>query len=230
MSSEHRYNVEDFAFIGRTFEEYSLFFSLNENELSGKSVLDCPAGASSFTAEARKHGVDTVAADILYHESPAALGLRATTDIERAISGFDQSADLFNWDFYPDVESLRSQRESAASKFLYDYAHNGARYVQTTLPDLPFPENSFDLVLSAHFLFLYDDRLTTQLHIDTIKEFLRVGRELRLFPLHAFDSEQSSEFTPVIENLTQRGCEAEIRTVPFEFQRGANKMLVVRGA
>lgn len=227
MDSENRYGSEEFAFIGRTLEEYSQFFALTEKELAGTRVLDCPAGTASFTAEARRLGVDTTAADIRYDQTPATLARQATTDIDRALSAFDQSAELFTWEFYSDVHALRSQRETAATRFLCDYASHGDQYVHTTLPDLPFPDDSFDFVLSGHFLFLYDDRLSTDMHLETIEEFLRVGHELRVFPLHGFDSDRSSKLSTVVERLSSLGHEPEIRTVPFEFQRGANEMLVV---
>lgn len=43
-------DLERIVFIGRTFEEYLDMFSLSEEELQGKKILDCPAGACSFTS------------------------------------------------------------------------------------------------------------------------------------------------------------------------------------
>lgn len=42
--------LDRIVFIGRTFEEYLNMFSLSLDELRGKRILDCPAGACSFTA------------------------------------------------------------------------------------------------------------------------------------------------------------------------------------
>lgn len=36
-------DLERIVFIGRTFEEYLDMFSLSEEELQGKKILDCPA-------------------------------------------------------------------------------------------------------------------------------------------------------------------------------------------
>ncbi len=52
------------AFIGRTFHEYSHMFDLTDDLLRGR-VLDCPAGASSFTAECIRQGYDVTACDVL---------------------------------------------------------------------------------------------------------------------------------------------------------------------
>ncbi len=43
-------DLERIIFIGRTYEEYMDMFSLSEEELKGKKILDCPAGTCSFTA------------------------------------------------------------------------------------------------------------------------------------------------------------------------------------
>ncbi len=48
------------------------------------------------------------------------------------------------------------------------------RYIPVTLPSLPFMNEEFDILLSAHFLFMYADRLDYQFHIETVKELLRV--------------------------------------------------------
>ncbi|PSQ05960.1 hypothetical protein BRC95_06450, partial [Halobacteriales archaeon QS_5_68_33] len=135
--------------------------------------------------------------------------------------------DLYVWEFYDDISELRAYRERAASLFLSDYTHNGDRYVQTDLPATPFADRAFDLVLSAHFLFLYDDRLSYEFHLDTVLELLRISGQLRLFPLHGFDADQSDLVTKLVESLQSAGYTTDIRVVPFEFQRGANEMLVV---
>lgn len=51
------------AFIGRTFHEYYHMLGLDHGLLRGR-VLDCPAGASSFTAECARQGYDVTACDV----------------------------------------------------------------------------------------------------------------------------------------------------------------------
>ena len=48
-------------FIGRTWLEYLKMFDLSSEELAGGKILDCAAGASSFTAEMSKRGFDVTA-------------------------------------------------------------------------------------------------------------------------------------------------------------------------
>lgn len=224
---DDRYRIEEVAFIGRTAAEYERLFDLNIDAWAGQRVLDCPSGACSFVAAARERGVDALGADVEYDRSPAALAGRCATDVDRAMASLDGVEHLYRWEFYDDVPDLRSYRECAARRFLHDYAHNGERYVDALLPELPFPDGAFDLVLSAHFLFLYDDRLSERFHVRTARELLRVGDQLRVFPLVGFDAERSAYVEPVVDRLRTDGHDVEIRSVPFEFQRGADEMLVV---
>lgn len=48
--------LSSIVFIGRTFDEYMSMFSLTKEELMGRRILDCPAGACSFTARANQLG------------------------------------------------------------------------------------------------------------------------------------------------------------------------------
>jgi hypothetical protein len=225
--SRKRYEIDDVAFIGRTFAEYRRMFDLDVGGWTDRRVLDCPAGACSFVAEGRERGIEAVGADLLYDRSAAALAERCPRDIETAMAALDGVEDLYRWTFYDDVTELASYRQQAASRFLHDYAHNGDRYVAAELPTLPFPDGAFDLVLSAHLLFLYDDRLSIGFHHRAVRELLRVGGQLRAFPLHGFDTERSDLVEPVVDALRADGYSVETRSVPFEFQRGADEMLVV---
>jgi hypothetical protein len=225
--SDQQYEIEEFACIGRTLAEYRRMFDLDLDAWAGRRVLDCPAGACSFVAEAGEHGVKAVGVDHLYDRPAVALAERCAADIDTAMAALDGVEGLYRWEFYGDVDELRSYRERAASRFLHDYAHNPGRYVAAELPSLPFPDGAFDLVLSAHLCFLYDDRLSERFHHRAIRELLRVGDELRVFPLHGFDADRSALVEPVVQRLRADGYRTEIRSVPFEFQRGADEMLVV---
>ena len=59
-------DINRVVFIGRTFDEYMKMFNLSLESLKDKKVLDCPAGACSFTAIARQKGIDSTSADIVY--------------------------------------------------------------------------------------------------------------------------------------------------------------------
>ena len=101
------------------------------------------------------------------------------------------------------------------------------RYLVQALPHLEFRDDEFDLALCSHFLFTYSDQLSPDFHIDAIREMCRVACEARIFPLLKSYGGPSPHLEPVVDALRELGYGAEIREVPYEFQRGGNKMLVV---
>ena len=111
--------------------------------------------------------------------------------------------------------------------FLVDYDRGKAegRYVAAELPELPFEDGSFDLAVCSHFLFLYSEQLGQPFHHTAIKELCRVSREVRIFPLLALGGVGSSYVAPIADAFRQQGYRVLIERVPYEFQRGANKMM-----
>lgn len=61
--------------------------------------------------------------------------------------------------------------------------------------------------------------------VRALVEMLRVFREVRVFPLLCLDGTPSRYVGDVMEAPGKRGFQVEIISVPYEFQRGANKML-----
>jgi ubiquinone/menaquinone biosynthesis C-methylase UbiE len=116
----------------------------------------------------------------------------------------------------------------AMQRFLasYEQGKTRGRYIAGELPDLPFADQTFDLALSSHFLFLYTDYMTFAFHVAAIREMLRVAREVRIFPLLDMDACASRYLKDTLE-IFQRH-KPEICQVDYEFQRGGNKMLVLR--
>src|SRR5438552_263951 len=114
--------------------------------------------------------------------------------------------------------------------FLNDYALGRAqgRYIDAELPTLPFADSSFDLALCSHFLFLYTTQLGEAFHQSAIREMCRVAVEVRIFPLLALGATPSSFVDQVVQALGGRGFNESIDDVPYEFQRGGNKMMRIR--
>jgi hypothetical protein len=226
-----RFEVDDdFAVIGRTFEEYRHFFALDPSDLVGERVLDCPGGVGSFVAEARDRGVRAVGADVLYETSPATLARRCRRDARRAAEQVAAKRGLFTWSFYDDPTERRRYLTRAHERFLRDYDHGRreGRYVPARLPTLPFRDDSFSLVLSAHLLFLYGDRLSHAFHLDALRDLARVATdEVRVFPVVGLDTEPYDQLDDLLDALAAEGYDPALRPVPFEFQRGATRMLTL---
>lgn len=234
-SGENAYVVEvDFLSIGRTFEEYRRLFAIDVADVAGGAagaVLDCAAGPSSFAAVASAVGADVTAVDPAYARPIDELEAECAAAVERTGAQLREQRDRFEWAFYGGVEARCRLLRAAYHRFLADFDRNPGRYVAAGLPALPFETNAFDLVLSAHFLFLYDDRLSRAFHVAACRELARVASgEVRIFPLVALDFEPSAYVEDVLSTLRADGLTAGPVEVPFEFQPGATEALVVSDA
>jgi hypothetical protein len=226
-----RLNIDRVAFIGRTFAEYMRIFELDEKSLLRGPVLDCPAGAASFAAEAHRSGLDVIACDVLYGLPVKEIIEKGERDIKLIYDKVGEVSHLYVWDYYKNRDDLIAQRKKSLGLFAEDFADGvaGGRYVEASLPHLPFTDNAFSLVISSHFLFLYGDMLDLDFHKASIMELMRVtSGEVRIFPLHGLDAKPYRNLDDVVSFLHAAALDAEITEVPFEFQRGGNKMMTIR--
>lgn len=224
----NKLDINRIAFIGRTYVEYRDIFSLDDKLLGKGPVLDCPAGAASFAAEAKDLGFDVTACDILYDRSVHELVEKGEEDILHIERKVKEVPELFNWNYYENIDNLITVRRKALDGFSADFRKGTeeGRYRCVTLPALPFPDNHFSLVLSSHFLFLYGDWLEYGFHIDCLKELVRVCfGEVRIYPLSGLDAKPYKYVDRIVSDLDMRGIRADIIEVPFEFQKGSNKMM-----
>ncbi|SMF92328.1 hypothetical protein SAMN05661091_5773 [Paenibacillus uliginis N3/975] len=221
--------LERVVFIGRTFEEYMRMFDLELDQLTGLNILDCPAGACSFTAVGRQQGLHITACDIAYDHQIDDLERKGLQDIGHAMETMERAKDLYLWDFYKDVQGLSKYRHQALQDCVADMRERPERYIAAVLPELPFEDKQFDLVLSAHFLFMYGDRLDYDFHKKTIDELLRVtSGEVRIFPLVDLTGSRYEHLDQLVAELKAEGLLTEERIVPYEFLRNANSMLCIR--
>lgn len=224
-------DLDRIIFIGRTYEEYVDMFLLSEEELQRKTILDCPAGACSFTATGNKAGFQVTACDIAYDHSPEDLRNKGLDDIHHAMEHMEKAKHNYRWDYFGDINGLKDYRLHALQDCTDDMKKAPNRYVYVTLPELPFKNEEFDLILSAHFLFMYADRLDYQFHLDTLQELLRVTREeVRIFPLVDLEGKRYEHLDKIIGSLLKQGHTVEEIKVPYEFQRNADSMLkIIKG-
>ncbi len=196
----------------RSFAEYQAMFDLPDPLPA--SVLDCCAGGAEFTAVAASRGVDAVAADPSYEVADLGEIVRGGTSDGAGI--VDQHPDDFVWSWYGSRERRDQLRSEAATRFLADRAAHPERYLAAALPDLPFPDGRFELALCSHLLFTWSDQLGE-------------AGEVRVFPLVVQGNGAPVPFLDAVRRaLAEGGTESEIRRVPYEFQRAADQMLVLR--
>jgi ubiquinone/menaquinone biosynthesis C-methylase UbiE len=104
------------------------------------------------------------------------------------------------------------------------------RYVIGELPRLDFSDEKFDLALCSHLLFLCSEHFSYEFHRAALFEMLRIAAEVLVFPLLTLAMNPSPYLTPLLEDLASAGYVHEIRTVPYELQRGGNQMLCIKRA
>ena len=215
---------------GRTLEEYSRFFALTPAEIAGSRFLDCGGGPASFTAEVVARGGNAIATDPIYEVSGADIRARFEEVAPTIIKQVDDDRDVWCWDFFGDPAGLLAFRRRALEGFLADFdaGRESGRYVAASLPSLPFPDDSFDVALSSHLLFLYSEHLSLDFHRAALKEMLRVAGEVRAFPLLSLHGGTSAHLQPMIDAFNAEGHTAELVPVNFEFRKGGREMLRLR--
>jgi ubiquinone/menaquinone biosynthesis C-methylase UbiE len=208
----------------RSYAEYEAMFDLTE--LPG-SVLDCCAGGAGFTAEAAARGADAIAVDPAYELPAAELLDTVRRSLPAGSAIVDEHAGSFVWNWYGTPTRKDEMRIEAADRFLQDVSIAPERYVPGSLPELPFEDRRFDLVLCSHLLFTWADKYDRDWHLAAIRELVRVSRsEVRVFPLVQQGAGEPVAYLPeLLTELTD--VTAEIRKVPYEFQVDADKMLVL---
>jgi hypothetical protein len=218
------------SFFGRTLDEYCRFFDLDPASLRDRAVLDVAAGPSSFTAEARRRGVDAVAVDPLYDRPHAELAGRVREDYARMFEQMREKRRLFRFKTFPTFDAAEIDRRAAASRFLADYEGNvrHGRYVRASLPLLPFLDGAFDVVLCAHLLFIYAARFDFAWHVAACAELARVSQgEVRIHPLVGPGGKPYAEIDRLRAELGALGIASAVRKVNYEFFVGSSSMLVL---
>lgn len=222
-------------FFGRTWQEYEQIWNLRLDDLHGTRVLDCPCGPASFVSEGRKRGIDIVGCDPLFALSIEKLRAQGEADIVDCIQLIRTENPRLAGD---DPETYAHDKRLALDELLDDFSKHGpagpecdSRYVNAALPVLPFADRSFDLALSAHFLFTYapvEDAgmLETRefdlaFHLRATSGLARVAREIRLYPCYGLDPTRPMRHPyadAVLEHLRSIGMTA--RYEPSAYDQG----------
>ena len=192
------------------------------------AILDCASGPASFNAEMTRLGYKVVSCDPVYQFTASEIYQRIQDTYQTIIDGAQATRDNFVWQDIQSPAQLGQIRMAAMRQFLEDFplGIQQGRYVTDELPVLSFNTGQFDLALCSHFLFTYSDQLGADFHQTSILEMCRVAKEVRIFPLLVnFSTETSPLLQPVMKELQQRGYKVEIKQVPYEFQKGGNKLL-----
>ena len=203
---------------------------LAPQDLDGK-ILDCASGPASFNAEATQKGYRVTSCDPLYRFTTEEIASRIEDTYDTVVSGAKANRDRYVWEELGSPKRMGEARMTAMRRFLEDFPQGleKGRYQAKKLPSLGFKDGEFDLALSSHFLFTYSEQLSAEFHVAAIQEMCRVASEARIFPLLNYDGKPSQLLRPVVSKLQARGYSTDTRQVPYEFQKGGNRLLSVVG-
>jgi hypothetical protein len=214
---------------GRLSEEYRLMFGLTPEDWN-LTILGVGDGPASFNAEATSAGWNVVSVDPICVFSAAEIRQRFDAVVDPIIGQVCNQPDRWTWKFHRDPEHLREHREAAIIRFSEDFRSSTGYgcYIAGEFPSLPFSEQSFDLALCSHLLFLYSHLLDLDFHMASVGEMLRVAREVRIFPLLEMNDQSSRHLDAVIEGVERQGHAATVEQVDYCLQKGGDQQLVIR--
>ena len=214
--------------IGRSLDEYIKMFNLSKKDLQ-KSIIGVADGPASFNAEATFFGSKVISVDPIYEFSGEEIEKRFNEVIDNIISQVKDSPNDWVWSYHENPDKLCDKRKESFKKFIADYdkGRREKRYQIGKLPKLNYHDNEFDLALCSHFLFLYSDFYDYQFVDISIKEMLRISKEVRIFPLLSLNSEPSEYIGKIFQDFTDTGQNFAMVQVEYELQKGGNKMLQI---
>jgi len=216
---------------GRSLDEYQLMFELTDTDLK-KSIVGCGDGPASFNAELTQRGGQVVSFDPIYCFQREAIASRFEESVDVVLNQVRSTPDSWVWNYHQGPDHLLENRRKALALFLDDFAVGKAegRYKVGAFPDLAFSNQEFELALCSHFLFLYSDHFSYDFHLSAIEEMCRIAKDVRIFPILTLKQVRSPYVDLIIEDLRQKGIQAEIKTVGYELQKDGNQALFIHQA
>ncbi len=192
-----------------------------------RTILDCGSGPASFNAELTFAGGQVTSIDPLYQFSAEQIEQRFLHCLDDVMAQINATPENWTWSFHSDSKALKRNRVAVMECFTADFGPGKAagRYLEASLPKLPFEDGAFDLALCSHLLFLYSGILAPEFHLQAVQELCRVAREVRIFPLRTLTSQPSTDVEPVCSMLQSLGFAPKIMQVEYELQKGGNEML-----
>lgn len=214
----------------RSFEEYVRMFDLKTLELERGSVLDVAAGGSSFTAELNARGYSAYAVDPRYDAGIEKWISEAEQEIETSAEKLAKLQENFDWSYYGSLEQHRAGREVSIERFKSDVldCNHSDRYIAGKLPELPFKDNQFSLILCSHFMFLYANQFGPEFHINAILDLMRIckpGGQIRIYPLISLDWKPYPGLDQLLDSITENGGKAELCPSKLPFIPGSSQFL-----
>ena len=221
--------LESVVPFGRCLGEYKLMFNLSVQDLE-KPIIGVADGPASFNAEMFASGKYVTSVDPLYEFSSRDIKAKFYQVVDSIITQVKATPEDWVWSYHQSPEQLKENRIRVLEDFVSDYNKGklDGRYVNGELPNLAFADSQFELALCSHFLFLYSDQLSYEFHYTSVRELLRVAKEVRIFPLLTLMLHKSPYLRPIMEHLAMDGFNVTVEKVEYQLQKGGNEMLRIQ--
>ena len=218
--------LENVVPLGRSLSEYRQMFGLSETDLD-KSIIGVGDGVASFNSEMKELGKNVLSVDPLYEFEGDEIRKRFYEVIDGVVEQLRSTKEDYNWNFFKDTDEYRKHRIITTEKFVADFesGKSEGRYKFGELPELEFEDNSFDIALCSFFLFFYSEQLSYDFHLASVRELVRVAKEVRIHPLIDLAVNRSEHLDPVIREIEKDGFNVEIKEVEYDMQPNGNIML-----
>lgn len=228
--SNNLYEQVGVAMTCRGFDEYLRMFDLTEQDLTQGKILDVAGGGSSFTADAVSRGYDAAAVDPRYVRDTRQWIDEAAAEIEASTAKLEKLKEHFDWSYYGSLEQHRAGRIKSLERFREHLvsAEGLSSYFAGALPELPFEDDSFSLVLCSHFLFLYAEQFGYEFHKQSILELMRVckpGGEVRIYPLYSLGWNPFERMDELLAAIIEHGGDPELLPSNLPFIPGSSNYL-----
>lgn len=209
---------------GHTLADYRKIFQLTDEELS-KELIGFADGTASVNSELMQVGRKMVSLDPIYQFS--------TSDIELRLNAVLAQSGQYQLQLSSDEQQqaihIADKSAKATRLFLadFDLGKSQQRYLSAALPSvLPFKDDAFDIGLCAHFLLLYD-HYGIEFHLASIREMLRVCREIRIYPTINLSGQKSLVLNDVMAYFSGNYT-LDLVLVDYGFGNMGNEMLTLR--
>lgn len=178
-----------------SFDEYKNIFALNDVDL-GKKLLIFPAGISNFNAQAHQNNPHIVSADEYYQLSPMEIDKYVDERLERLKQKCQDLGDKI------DQDKIITQANITANEFKTDFAQGklDGRYQAMQLPQLPIPNESFDIALCPRCPLQHRDNNHLKA-MEIINELCRIAFDVRIFISVANDDSLQQNLGPLLLHL-----------------------------
>jgi len=205
--------------------DYCQMFDLTDEDLT-QSLLDYPAGISSFNAEMFAKGHKVQSGDGIYNLSYEEIAKHAEQLFRINEAHLREHRQILSQSDQQAFESILSDWQISKTKFLEDYKNGKEeeRYIFMQLPRFPFEDYSFDIALcSAHLFNSVGIRDASREVL--VEELCRVAKEVRVFPLLDETGNITDALGQVMLTFQKRDYGIKVSEVPYHQMKGGNAML-----